>query len=41
MLIKYTKGNISPNNYSIVASRGYRSDFLENIIPVLLFMAIT
>jgi hypothetical protein len=33
--------NTASNNSSIVASRGYRSDSVENAISVLLFMAIT
>jgi hypothetical protein len=33
--------NTSLNSYSIVASRGYSADRVENIIPVLLFMALT
>jgi hypothetical protein len=33
--------NTSPNISSIVASHGYRSDRVENTIPMLLFMAFT
>jgi hypothetical protein len=32
---------VSPNSSSIVASHGCHSDCIENIIPILLFMAIT
>jgi hypothetical protein len=34
-------GTASPKSYSIVSSRGYRSDRVENTIPVLLFTVIT
>jgi hypothetical protein len=33
--------NTFSNNTSIVALRGYRSDRIANIIPVLLFTTIT
>jgi hypothetical protein len=33
--------NTASNSSSIVASHGYRSDSVENTIPVLLFTAIT
>jgi hypothetical protein len=33
--------NTSSSISSIVESHGYRSDHVENTIPVLLFMAIT
>jgi hypothetical protein len=33
--------NTSPNSSSIVASSGYRSDYVENTIPLPLFTAIT
>lgn len=40
-LLKDRMENASPKSSSIVTSRGYRSNHVENIIPLLLLTAIT